>query len=112
GVGAGKGVLSRRNWYAAALRGAGPGLPVPFGDAAAIAARGGDLQSRDADRHAMRKRAYLLGRDMIWPVVARRYLDLFAEVREARARHLRPVFEATTLEQRTELPDLKLDHLR
>ena len=111
-MGAGKAVVSTPYWYAAELLDEGRGLLVPFGDSEAIAARVVDLLSRDADRHAMRKRAYLLGRDMIWPVVARRYLDLFAEVREARARHLRPVFEATTLEQRTELPDLKLDHLR
>src|SRR5438034_5544877 len=38
-------------------------LLVPFGDSEAIAARVVDLLSRDADRHAMRKRAYLLGRD-------------------------------------------------
>ena len=111
-MGAGKAVVSTPYWYAAELLDEGRGLLVPFGDSEAIAARVVDLLSRDADRHAMRKRAYLLGRDMIWPVVARRYLDLFAEVREARARHLRPMFEATTLEQRTELPDLKLDHLR
>src|SRR5581483_3360601 len=52
------------------------------------------------------------GRGMIWPVVARRYLELFAEVREERARHPRPVFEATTLERRAELPEPRLDHLR
>jgi glycosyltransferase involved in cell wall biosynthesis len=111
-VGAGKAVVSTPYWYAEELLDEGRGVLVPFGDSEAIAAHVVDLLGRDADRHAMRKRAYLLGRDMIWSVVARRYLELFAEVREARARHPRPVFEATTLEQRAELPEIKLDHLR
>jgi hypothetical protein len=110
-VGAGKAVVSTPYWYTEELLDEGRGVLVPLGDSEAIAAQVVDLLGRDADRHAMRKRAYLLGRDMIWPVVARRYLELFAEVREARARHPRPVFEAATLEQRVELPELKLDHL-
>ncbi|PYR21900.1 MAG: hypothetical protein DMF94_06545, partial [Acidobacteria bacterium] len=111
-MGAGKAVVSTPYWYAEELLDEGRGVLVPFGDSEAIAAQVVDLLGQHADRHAMRKRAYLLGRDMIWPVVARRYLDLFAEVREARAQYPRPVFEATTLGQRAELPELKLDHLR
>jgi glycosyltransferase involved in cell wall biosynthesis len=111
-IGAGKAVISTPYWYAEELLDDGRGVLVPFADSDAIARQVTDLLGRDADRHAMRKRAYLLGRDMTWPVVARRYLELFAEVREDRARHPRPVFEATTLEQRPELPEPKLDHLR
>jgi glycosyltransferase involved in cell wall biosynthesis len=111
-VGAGKAVVSTPYWYAEELLDEGRGVLVPFADPDAIADRIIDLLTRDADRHAMRKRAYLLGREMTWPVVARRYLDVFAEVREERARHPRPVFEATTLKHRAELPEPKLDHLR
>jgi glycosyltransferase involved in cell wall biosynthesis len=111
-VGAGKAVVSTPYWYAEELLDEERGMLVPFGDPAAIAARVVELLSREADRHAIRKRAYLFGRDMIWPAVARRYLELFDEVRETRASHPRPVFAATTLEQRAELPELKLDHLR
>jgi len=111
-VGTGKAVISTPYWYAEELLDDGRGILVPFGDSEAIATQVVDLLDRDADRHAMRKRAYLFGRDMIWPAVGRRYLELFAEVREARAVHPRPVFEATTLEQRMELPELRLDHLR
>jgi glycosyltransferase involved in cell wall biosynthesis len=110
-LGAGKVVISTPYWYAEELLGEERGVLVPFADPNAIASQVIDLLGRDADRHAMRKRAYLFGRDMIWPTVARRYEELFAAVREARAIHPRPVFEATTLEARTALPDLKLDHL-
>ena len=110
-LGTGKAVISTPYWYAEELLAEERGVLVPFADSDAIARQVIDLLGREADRHAMRKRAYLFGRDMIWPTVARRYVELFAAVREARAVHPRPVFEAATLEARTGLPDLKLDHL-
>ncbi len=110
-LGAGKAVISTPYWYAEELLAEDRGVLVPFADPAAIANQVIDLLGREADRHAMRKRAYLYGRDMVWPTVARRYLELFAAVREERAVYPRAVFEATTLEARTALPDLKLDHL-
>lgn len=111
-VGAGKAVISTPYWYAEELLDGGRGVLVPFADSGAIAEQVIDLLAREVDRHAMRKRAYLFGRDMIWPIVARRYLEVFTAVREARAARPRPVFEATTLSKRAELPELKLDHLR
>jgi glycosyltransferase involved in cell wall biosynthesis len=112
-VGAGKAVVSTPYWYAEEILDEGRGVIVPFADATALAARLVELIEHEAERHAMRKRAYLYGRDMTWPVVARRYLELFACVREERAVHPRPVFEARTLGHREgELPELTLDHLR
>jgi len=110
-VGAGKAVISTPYWHAEELLADGRGVLVPFADPGAIAAQVVDLLEREPDRHAMRKRAYLFGREMVWPIVARRYLDLFARVRAARAVRPRPVFEAMTLAQRPDLPELKLDHL-
>jgi hypothetical protein len=86
---------------------------VPFRDPAALAAQVIDLLDNEAKRHAMRKRAYVFGREMIWPQVARRYLESFARAR-AEKRHFAPSsFVVKPLDKRpAELPPLKLDHLR
>jgi glycosyltransferase involved in cell wall biosynthesis len=112
-VGAGKAVISTPYWYAEELLAEGRGLLVPFADAGAIADRVAELLDNEAERHAMRKRAYLLGREMIWPVVARRYLESFARAREDRIRRPRPALAVQTLDKRSpELPLLNLNHLR
>ncbi len=90
-LGAGKAIISTPYWYAEEMLADERGVLVPFRDPPALAAQVIDLLDNEAKRHAMRKRAYMFGRDMIWPQVARRYpLDK------------RPA----------ELPPLKLDHLR
>ncbi|HWP84210.1 MAG TPA: glycosyltransferase family 4 protein [Terriglobia bacterium] len=111
-VGAGKAVLSTPYWYAEELLAEQRGILVPFADPDAIASQILWLLDNEAERHAMRKRAYLLGREMVWTKVARRYMQSFARACEERRKHPRPAFAATTLRQRvTELPELKLDHL-
>jgi glycosyltransferase involved in cell wall biosynthesis len=112
-VGMGKAVVSTPYWYAEELLEDGRGVLVPFRDPDAIARRILELLECDGERHAMRKRAWLLGREMIWPRVARQYVETFERARELRATHPRPAFSATTLQQRPlDLPPLKLDHLR
>ncbi|MCL6504977.1 MAG: glycosyltransferase family 4 protein [Pirellulales bacterium] len=112
-VGAGKAVISTPYWYAEELLAEGRGVLVPFGDSRAIAERVIELLENEAERHAIRKRAYLLGREMIWPRVACRYLESFALARETRTRHPRRAFTGQTLDKRPpELPALNLSHLR
>ncbi len=112
-VGAGKAVISTPYWHAEELLAEGRGVLIPFGDPEAIAARVIELLDNEAERHAMRKRAYLLGREMIWPRVAQRYLESFARAREDRARQPRGAFTAKTLDKRPpDLPPLNLNHLR
>ncbi|HEY65203.1 MAG TPA: glycosyltransferase [Caldilineae bacterium] len=112
-VGAGKAVISTPYWYAEELLADGRGLLVPFDDPEAIAEQVLYLLDNEAERHAMRKRAYLFGREMIWSRVAQRYMESFELAREERIRSPRPAFVAKTLDQRpSELPLLKLDHLR
>jgi glycosyltransferase involved in cell wall biosynthesis len=112
-VGAGKAVVSTPYWYAEELLAEGRGVLVPFGDPQAIATRVIELLDNEAERHAIRKRAYLLGREMIWSRVAQRYLESFAQAREERTRHPRPAFTGQTLNKRPpELPLLNLNHLR
>lgn len=111
-VGAGKAVVSTPYWYAEEILADGRGVLVPFRDPAAIADAILRLLDNEAERHAIRKRAYMLGREMIWPEVARRHADVLARAREERRRQPRP-FAAKTLDQRpAELPPLRLDHLR
>ncbi len=112
-VGAGKAVISTPYWYAEEMLADERGALVPFRDPAALAEQVIDLLDNEAKRHAMRKRAYLFGRDMIWPQVARRYMESFERARAERRHYTQPGPVVKSLDKRPgELPSLKLDHLR
>lgn len=111
-VGAGKAVISTPYWYAEEMLADGRGALVPFRDPAALAEQVIDLLDNDATRHAMRKKAYLFGRSMVWPQVARRYMESFERARTERRHFASPNFVVKPLDKRpAELPPLKLDHL-
>lgn len=111
-VGAGKAVVSTPYWYAEELLAEERGCLVPFRDPAALADQINELLDDETKRHAMRKRAYLFGRDMIWSRVAERYMETFERARAERRRFFHRGFSAKTLDERPgELPPLKLDHL-
>jgi len=111
-LGAGKAVISTPYWYAEELLAEERGVLVPFRDAPALAERVNDLLGNEAKRHAMRKRAYLFGREMIWSRVAQRYMESFEWARSERRRYIHSGFTVKALDQRpAELPPLKLDHL-
>lgn len=110
--GAGKAVVSTPYWHAAELLAEERGVLVPFGDAQAIAREVIGLLRDERRRHAMRKNAYKLGREMVWSNVARLYMRSFELSRVERAVVSRKYFAAKTLDQKPrELPTLKLDHL-
>ena len=110
-VGCGKAVISTPYWHAEELLANGRGMLVPFRDAQAIAEAVNWLLDHETERHAMRKRAYLYGRQMVWPEVARRYLESFARARARGTTRTRVAIP--TLNQRPgDLPVLKLDHLK
>src|SRR5512147_46905 len=112
-LGAGKAVISTPYWYAEEMLADGRGALVPFKDPAALAEQVIDLLDHEAKRHAMRKQAYLFGRAMIWPQVARRYMESFDRARAERRNFMPSGFTVKALDQRSgELPPLKLDHLR
>jgi glycosyltransferase involved in cell wall biosynthesis len=111
-LGAGKAVISTPYWYAEEMLADERGVLVPFRDPQALADQVIDLLSNETKRHSMRKRAYLFGREMIWPQVARRYMQSFERARAERRNFAQADFAVKPLDKRAwELPPLKLDHL-
>ena len=111
-LGAGKAVISTPYWYAEEMLAEGRGVLVPFSDPAALANQVIDLLDNEPKRHAMRKRAYLFGRAMVWPQVAGRYMESFKLARAERRHFTSSGFAVKPLDKRPgELPPLKLDHL-
>jgi glycosyltransferase involved in cell wall biosynthesis len=84
-MGAGKAIISTPYWHAAELLDDGRGVLVPFEDPDAIATAAIELLDNDAARQAMRNRAYLYGRQMVWNRVAQSYMRSFVR---ARANHV------------------------
>jgi glycosyltransferase involved in cell wall biosynthesis len=110
--GAGKAVVSTPYWHAQELLEDERGVLVPFGDAKAIARAVVDLLRDEPRRHAIRKNAYKLGREMVWSNVAQLYMKSFMQARWEKAVQTRHSFAVKTLdEQERHLPGLKLDHL-
>ena len=110
--GAGKAVVSTPYWHAAELLAEDRGVLVPFGDAGAISREVIALLRDDTRRHAMRKNAYKLGREMIWSNVAQLYMRSFESARLERAVLSRKSFATKTLDQQPrDLPGLRLEHL-
>ena len=112
-LGAGKAIISTPYWYAQEILSDGRGVLVPFRNPAALAEQVINLLENEAERHAMRKRAYMFGRAMIWSEVALRYMESFKRARAERRHYVPPGFIAKALDKFPgELPPLKLDHLQ
>ncbi|MBA3871262.1 MAG: glycosyltransferase [Anaerolineae bacterium] len=109
-VGAGKPVISTPYWYAEELLADGRGIIVPFADSDAIAKKVIYLLDNESERHAMRKKAYMFGREMIWPVSAQHYLDTFKAASHTRALSPR-LSTSKSVNRPIDLPALKLDHV-
>src|SRR5437016_8020373 len=110
--GAGKAVVSTPYWHASELLADERGVLVPFGNAEAIAREVTGLLRDENRRHALRKNAYKLGREMVWSNVATLYLRSFELARLQGAVLSRKSFATKTLDQAPrDLPEFKLDHL-
>src|SRR5467141_1007235 len=110
--GAGKAVVSTPYWHAAELLAEDRGVLVPFADAEAIAREVIGLLRDDTRRHAIRKNAYKIGREMVWSNVAQMYMRTFECSRLEVAALSRKSLATKTLDQKPrDLPELKLDHL-
>jgi len=109
---AGKAIISTPYLHAIELLDDERGVLVPFDDPQAIAARTIELLDNGTARHAMRKRAYLYARDMVWDRVAQQYMGSFERVYNERLRKPRATFSAQNTEKALDrLPAVKLDHL-
>lgn len=80
-LGAGKAIISTPYWHARELLAEKRGVIVPFETPDAIAQAVIALLENDAERHAMRKRAYLHSRSTTWPKTARAYMASFQRAR-------------------------------
>ncbi|HDP77746.1 MAG TPA: glycosyltransferase [Mesotoga infera] len=112
--GCGKAVVSTPYWHAVELLADNKGLLVPFQDSRAMADAVVNLLKNESERHAMRKRAYLMGREMTWAQVGGRYVELFERARRSTLGKVSTrYFTVRTLaDSPRRLPELKLDHLK
>src|SRR5271166_511195 len=110
---AGKAIISTPYLHAIELLDNERGVLVPFDDPQAIAAKTIELLDSGTARHAMRKRAYLYSREMVWNRVAQQYMGSFERVYNERLRNPRATFSAQSTEKALDrLPAIKLDHLQ
>ncbi len=111
-LGAGKAVISTPYWHALELLDQQRGVLVPFNDQGAIAEQTIRLLENEAERHAMRKRAYLYSRNMVWKSVAQEYMRSFQRARAERMWNPRVVgTKSAGAADVDSLPSLKLNHL-
>ena len=109
---AGKAIISTPYLHAIELLDDERGALVPFDNPDAIAEKTVELLDNSTARHAMRKRAYLYARDMIWSRVAQKYMNSFERIYNERLRNPRATFSAQNTEKTLDrLPEIKLDHL-
>ncbi len=110
--GAGKAVVSTPYWHAQELLAEGRGKLVPFRNPAAIAGAVSEFLDDPALMLRTRQAAYAMGREMIWPAVAGRFLDSFQRACADRRATPRAAFAGWTLAGRPyDLPPLRLDHI-
>jgi glycosyltransferase involved in cell wall biosynthesis len=111
-VGSGRAVISTRYAYAEELLADGRGILVPVGDSEAISREVIGLLGDDERRLALGERAAAYGQNMVWPAVARSYMQSFDRARTDHAERRRS-FQARTLAARpSELPGLDLRHVQ
>jgi glycosyltransferase involved in cell wall biosynthesis len=109
---AGKAIISTPYLHAVELLDGERGALVPFDDPEAIAEKTIALLDDETGRHAMRKRAYLYARDMVWNRAAQKYMKSFESIYNERLRNPRATFSAqNTVKALDRLPAIKLDHL-
>jgi glycosyltransferase involved in cell wall biosynthesis len=114
-LGAGKAIISTPYWHAKELLAEKRGVIVPFEKPAAISEAVLALLENPAERHAMRKRAYLYSRGTTWPKTAKAYMASFQRARFERS--LQPKAShpddlvVTTSESEDRLPGIDTRHL-
>lgn len=110
--GSGKAVVSTPYWHAQELLADGRGVLVPFSDPEAISEGVCGLLDDTPRLEKIRREAYAMGREMVWPAVAKQYLESFQRARTEHRATPRTAFSGWTLHRRPQaLPPLQLDHI-
>jgi hypothetical protein len=109
--GAGKAIVSTPYWHALELLEGERGIIVPFGDVDAVSNAVNDLLAHPTRMTAMRKRAWKEGRKMVWPEIARRYMESFDLARSSLSLPLPVADPLPELPRILPLPPVNLDHL-
>ena len=111
-LGAGKAIVSTPYWHAKEILADGRGVLVPFEDSDSIANAAIRLLDNDAERHAMRKRAYLHSRNTTWQKTAQTYMASFQRARVERMLRPRAALQDIFTPKTTDkLPVLNMSHL-
>lgn len=114
-LGAGKAIISTPYWHAKELLADSRGVLVPFDDPNAIVESVVALLENDAERHAMRKRAYLHSRGTTWQSTARAYMATFQRARFERSLQPRAAqpdeIAVDLIDPMDHLPVLNTNHL-
>ncbi len=109
---AGKAIISTPYWHAKELLADARGVLVPFDDPQSIAQAANSLLENDAERHAMRKRAYLHSRGTTWQKTAQAYMASFQRARTERiARPRAPLQYIFATKETDLLPEFDTTHL-
>jgi glycosyltransferase involved in cell wall biosynthesis len=110
--GSGKAVISTPYWHAQELLADNRGVLVPFNDTESMAKAVLDLLGDDVRRNAMRKRAYMIGREMTWAKTAGYYMESFEKARRSPTSvSIRRLGVRTLADESLELPAVSIDHL-
>ena len=111
-LGAGKAIISTPYWHAKELLAHGRGVIVPFDEPESIAGAVLALLENDAERHAMRKRAYLHSRGTTWSKTAKAYMASFQRARFERSLRPRPAqWDELASSTPADLPELNIAHM-
>jgi glycosyltransferase involved in cell wall biosynthesis len=112
-MGMGKAVVSTPYLYAEEMLAEDRGRLFPFGDADALARNVLELLGDRTALDAIRKRAYMAGRRMVWKEVAHSYLENALQVVSGRATTPRPIqqFLARKLPL-VGIPEVSMTHMR
>ncbi len=110
-IGCGTAVVSTPYRYAEEMLVDGRGRLLEFGDIAGLSKTLCELLSDDRARLALRRKAYEFGREMTWPHVSQKYVDLFESACEKPAGELTEPVARPQPTMRLSIPEVRLDHL-
>jgi len=109
--GAGRAVVSTPYHHAEELLTDGCGILVPFSKPEEISSAVCQYLERPGLLESTQRAAWQAGRGMIWPAVARQYLESFRQASSERRAPARTAFAGWTAGNKQGLPTAKLDHL-